>query len=245
MPLLILAHQHLLQLPGTNSQRPIWDRLSLVAAILSGTSQQRDCHLMSSRSSEHHGGSAHSRHITHQCDNGWTFATDRSLIPSNNRKSSSWFLAHIVWIRTKLQCYWDTPKCNKCNSRDPRSPPTRGTLVSVSVYERNLSPETSTVKIHQDMGVNKVLSYLKSLGPNDSLSLKQLTLKTAALLTILAGWWIHTLHMLSVIRMDQSLDKVIFNIIGLTKCSKQTRPNQLVVYRANVEDELLCPVKCI
>ena len=26
---------------------------------------------------------------------------------------------------------------------------------------------------------NKVLSYLKSLGPNDSLSLKQLTLKTA------------------------------------------------------------------
>ena len=35
--------------------------------------------------------------------------------------------------------------------------------------------------------VNKVLSYLKNLGPNDSHSLKQLTLKTAALLTILAG----------------------------------------------------------
>ena len=30
--------------------------------------------------------------------------------------------------------------------------PTRGTLVSVSIYERNLSPETSTTKIHQDMG---------------------------------------------------------------------------------------------
>ena len=44
--------------------------------------------------------------------------------------------------------------------------------------------------------VNKVLSYLKSLGPNDSLSLKQLTLKTAALLTILGGRRIHTLHML-------------------------------------------------
>ena len=35
--------------------------------------------------------------------------------------------------------------------------------------------------------VNKVLSYLKSLGPNHSLSLKQLPLKTATLLTILAG----------------------------------------------------------
>ena len=51
--------------------------------------------------------------------------------------------------------------------------------------------------------------------------------------------------MLSVIRMDQSLDKVIFHIIGLTKCSKPTRSNQSVVYRAYVEDELLCPVKFI
>ena len=93
--------------------------------------------------------------------------------------------------------------------------------------------------------VNKVLSCQKSLGPNDSLSLKQLTLKTEAFFTILAGRRIHTLHMLSVIHMDQPLDKVIFHIIGPTKCSKPTRPNQLVVYRAYVEDELLCPVKCI
>ena len=93
--------------------------------------------------------------------------------------------------------------------------------------------------------VNKVLSYLKSLGPDDSLSLKQMTLKTGALLTILAGQRIHTLHILSVIHMDQSLGKVIFYIIGLTKCSKPTRPKQPVVYRAYVEDELLCPVKCI
>ena len=49
-PLLIPAHQHLLQLPGTNFQHPIWDRLSLVAAILLGTSQQQDCHLTLPRS---------------------------------------------------------------------------------------------------------------------------------------------------------------------------------------------------
>ena len=84
-PLLIPAHQHLLQLPGTNYQHPIWDRLILVAAILSGTFQQGDCHLMSPRSSEHHGGSAHSQHITHQCDDGWTSATDSSLIPTNQQ----------------------------------------------------------------------------------------------------------------------------------------------------------------
>ena len=51
--------------------------------------------------------------------------------------------------------------------------------------------------------------------------------------------------MLSVIQIDQSLDKVIFHIIGLTKCSKPTGPNQPLVYRAYVEGELLCPVKCI
>ena len=74
--------------------------------------------------------------------------------------------------------------------------------------------------------VNKVLSYLKSLGLSDSFMLKQLTLKTATLLTILGGRRIHTLHILSVIHMDQSPDKVIFHIVGLTKCSKPTRPNQ-------------------
>ena len=51
--------------------------------------------------------------------------------------------------------------------------------------------------------------------------------------------------MLSVTYMDRSLDMVIFHITGLTKCSKPTRPKQPVVYRAYVEGELLCPVKCI
>ena len=45
--------------------------------------------------------------------------------------------------------------------------------------------------------------------------------------------------------MDQSPDKVIFHNIELTKCSKQTRPNQSIVYRAYAEDELLYPVECI
>ena len=58
--------------------------------------------------------------------------------------------------------------------RDPRSPPARGTLTSIKVYVRNLSPETSKTKVHQDMGCQQgiVLSYLKSFGPNGSLSLK-------------------------------------------------------------------------
>ena len=56
---------------------------------------------------------------------------------------------------------------------------------------------------------------------------------------------IHTQYMFSVINMDQSMDKLIFHIIGPTKYSKPTRPNQPVVYRAYVEGELLCLVKSI
>ena len=77
------AHQHLLQLPGTNLQHPILDRLSLIAATFSGTSQQRDCHLTLPRSSEHHGGSARNQHTLQQCDDGWTSAADGSLIPTS------------------------------------------------------------------------------------------------------------------------------------------------------------------
>ena len=44
-PPLIPAHQHLLQLPGTNLQHPIWNWLCLVAAILLDTSQDRVCYL--------------------------------------------------------------------------------------------------------------------------------------------------------------------------------------------------------
>ena len=141
---------HLLQLPGINLEHPIWDWFSLLAAILSCTSQQQDSHLMSHKLSVHHGGPAQLHHTPLQCDDGWTSAADGSLIPTNC-KSSPWFFAHI-WIRAKLQYYWETTKCNKCNSRDPRRPPTRGTLTSVLVYERSLSPETSTTKVHQDIG---------------------------------------------------------------------------------------------
>ena len=81
-PLLIPTYQHLLQLTGSNLQHPIWDWLSLVAAILSGISQQWDCDLALPISSGHHG-SVHNQHTTHQCDDGLTSATDGSLIPTN------------------------------------------------------------------------------------------------------------------------------------------------------------------
>ena len=56
--------------------------------------------------------------------------------------------------------------------------------------------------------------------------LNQLILKPAALLKILAGRRIHTLHMPNFVYMDQSLDKVIFH--GLTKCSKIIQNSKII-----------------
>ena len=90
--------------------------------------------------------------------------------------------------------------------------------------------------------VDNELTCLKSLGPNGTPCLKQLTLKTAALLTILAGRRIHILHMLCNVHMDSPK---IFYVIGMEKWSKPSKLNQPVVYRTYVKDEPLCPVKCI
>ena len=162
------------------------------------------------------------------------------FLPTNCKSSSS-FLSNIIWIRTKLQCYWDKRKCNKCNSRDPRSPQTRETLVSVSVYE--------TWDLHNQRTPTHVLSVRYFLSEKFwtkwLIQFEATDMKTEALLAILAGYQIQALHMLSVIHMDQSNGKIIFHIIKLAKCSKQSRPNQPVVCMAYPENDLLCPVKCI
>ena len=67
------------------------------------------------------------------------------------------------------------------------------------------------------------------------------------LLSILAGRRLHTLHKLETSKMDISDvgGKVISHITGLTKCSKPSRPNKPIVFRAYTENKLLCPVACI
>ena len=88
------------------------------------------------------------------------------------------------------------------------------TLASVSVYERNLSPETSTTKVHRDMGFQQgaVFSeksqtkWLTQFQVNDignSNLVDNLSWKTC----------LYTTYAQSVVYTDQSHDKVIFPII--------------------------------
>ena len=116
---------------------------------------------------------------------GWLdFCNRRKLNPHQPTVSQVLDFFHTLHeLGLSYSGNWDTPKCNKCNSRDPRSPATSRTLVSVPVYERNLVAGPPQTRYIKTWDFNKVLSYLKSLEPNHSFSLKQLTLKPAALLT--------------------------------------------------------------
>ena len=50
--------------------------------------------------------------------------------------------------------------------------------------------------------INKVLIFLKGLGRNEDLTLRQLTLKTAMPLSVLAGRRLHTLQQLESSKID-------------------------------------------
>ena len=163
-PPLIPAHQHLLQLPGTNLQHPIWNWLCLVAAILLDTSQERVCYLDFQLN-------PYQPTVSLVLDFLHTYELGLSNSAIGTQQSA---ISAIVEVPKSLQLgeYW---------------------LVSWFMKEivHLKHPQTRYTK---SWDIKKVLSYLKSLGPNGSLRLKQMTLKTAALLTIPDGQQIHTLY---------------------------------------------------
>ena len=81
-PILVKAHPRLLQLPMSEAQHPIWDRLNLIAACLCGTSQWKGCRKTFQESSVHHGDQAHKLPIICQSKDGWNIAPDGNVIPN-------------------------------------------------------------------------------------------------------------------------------------------------------------------
>ena len=161
-PPLIPADQHLLQLPGTNLQHPIWNWLCLVAAILLDTSQERVCYLDFQLN-------PYQPTVSLVLDFLHTYELGLSNSAIGTQQSA---ISAIVEIPKSLQLgeYW---------------------LVSWFMKEIFHLKQTRYTK---SWDIKNVLSYLKSLGPNGSLRLKQMTLKIAALLTIPDGQQIHTLY---------------------------------------------------
>lgn len=94
--------------------------------------------------------------------------------------------------------------------------------------------------------VAKMLTYLKSLGSNESLSLKLLTQKLAMLLALVLGHRSSDLVRLSLSGHSYTPEGVVLPCNGLAKQSRPGNEKSLEpVVIAAFEDRLVCPVACL
>jgi integrase len=93
--------------------------------------------------------------------------------------------------------------------------------------------------------VNIVLRYIKSLGPNNEMSLKQLTIKLVTLVALLSGQRCQTISMLDLDHVDVTSSAVTFSVVGLTKTSKIGKRPIAVVLPKYPHEEPLCTVNAL
>ena len=89
-----------------------------------------------------------------------------------------------------------------------------------------------------------LLRYLKSLSPNSQLGNKDLTIKTACLLTLLAGQRVHSVHKISVKSMDINDSIMLCHIPDLLKSTRPKMLERTLSYKAFPGDVDLCPLSC-
>ena len=92
-----------------------------------------------------------------------------------------------------------------------------------------------------------LIKYLASL-QNDGLDLQHACWKTAALLTILSGQRVSTLHKFKVsnvsnLQLGETL--ALFNMTGPLKQSKPNHKPQPVIFHQYPHNEQLCPVRLV
>lgn len=92
--------------------------------------------------------------------------------------------------------------------------------------------------------VAKVLDHIRSLGPNMSLSLPQLTSKLCMLLALAKAARVSETCQLNTGTMRFLPDCVKFDLTQLTKTQRHGGPKQFFV-PSFADDPLLCPVECI
>ena len=118
--------------------------------------------------------------------------------------------------------------------------PTITRLLKGAFHERPPLPRyTST------WDVNRVLQYLKSLGPSSDLTLKKLTHKLVMLLALTRPSRSADLSSLSLARRRYSPEGVTFLPAALAKQSRQGKPLVEFFFPSFSHDESLCPVQTL
>ena len=101
-------------------------------------------------------------------------------------------------------------------------------------------------KYTQVWDVGMVIAYIRSLGcTNDQLSLKDLTMKLTALLSILTAQRISSISYLSVSHMFIEEDKVIFTPVQLSKHHRQGRKILPITIHGYPLDPRLCVIRTL
>ena len=93
--------------------------------------------------------------------------------------------------------------------------------------------------------VSKVLRYLKTLTPNQQISLKELTLKLVMLLSLVAVQRGQSIHMLHISGMTLSESSCTFSLLEHIKTSRPRNSGPCIKYSCFTPDEEICPIKTL
>ena len=107
----------------------------------------------------------------------------------------------------------------------------------------NLRPPKARYSHTWDVTV--VLDYLRTLGPNEGLSLKKLTMKLVVLTALTSGQRCQTLSFMNINSAQVRANSVKFTIEALTKTSRVGKPHAEVDLIAYPHDHLLCAMSVL
>nr|XP_058956687.1 uncharacterized protein LOC131783926 [Pocillopora verrucosa] len=93
--------------------------------------------------------------------------------------------------------------------------------------------------------LSTVLDFIKTLGPNEELSLKNVTLKCVTLVALLSGQRCQTIHALRISGMKETNGQIRFDISTLMKTSKAGERQEPLTFKPYKYDSQLCVVKCL
>ena len=111
--------------------------------------------------------------------------------------------------------------------------------------ERYLSKETTTAKVLCYLDVSKVLILIRSLGDNESLSLKHLSEKLVVLLALTSADRGSELAAHDLRFRKFHPEGVEFNLPELTKSVRVGKNLKSSFHASFPQDKLLCPCECL
>jgi site-specific recombinase XerD len=100
-------------------------------------------------------------------------------------------------------------------------------------------------KYAQSWEVGRVLNYLRSLGENKSMSLRDLAQKTVVLVALVSIARSLELHRLRLDLVCEKEDLLIFQIPGIVKHSRQGKSNPPIIVHKFESESQICPMQAI